>query len=146
MDVRGPWSEQRVRAFLEDEALPLRLAFAASDGCPLVASLWYLFREEALWCATPTHARVVGLLEKEPRCGFEIAVNAPPYRGVRGRGHAQLDAARGSEILHALVPRYLGEAPTAFSRWLLTRSVPETAIRIEIERLTSWDFTDRMSR
>ncbi len=144
MHVQGPWSEARVRTFLEQEALPLRLAFSASDGCPLVASLWYRFQEGALWCATPAHARVVALLEKQSRCGFEVSVNEPPYRGVRGRGHARLDAERGREILRALVPRYLGEEPTRFSRWLLERPTPEMAIRIDVERLTSWDFTERM--
>jgi len=143
---RGPWSEAQVRAFLEQELLPARIAFAASDGCPLVASLWYRYQGDALWCATPAHAQIVGLLGKEPRCGFEVAVNEPPYRGVRGRGRAQLDPERGGEVLRALATRYLGEEPTPFRRWLLERPTPEVAIRIEIERLTSWDFSERMTR
>ena len=146
MRASGPWSQAQVAAYLEQARLPARLAFAASDGCPLVASLWYRYQEGELWCATPAHARIVGLLQKEPRCGFEVSVNEPPYRGARGRGRARLDREGGDETLRALATRYLGEEPTAFRRWLLERPTPEVAIRIEIERLTSWDFGKRMTR
>ena len=64
--------------------------------------------------------------------------------GERGRGYARLDADRGGEVLAALVERYLGSEPTPFTRWLLGRPVEEVAIRLEVDRLTSWDFGERM--
>ncbi len=130
--------------YLAQAVIPLRIACVSSAGWPVVVSLWYLHREGALWCATPAHARIARLLAQDPRCGFEVAVNQPPYLGVRGRGHARLDRTHGREILRDLVERYLGSEETGFTRWLLERPVEEVAIRIGIERLTSWDFTERM--
>lgn len=140
----GPWSPARVEAHLLESVLPLRLACVTASGHPQVLSLWYLWRDGALWCATSPRARVVAGLAREPRCGFEVAADAPPYRGVRGRGHATLDRTRGGEILTALVDRYLGTRDTRFARWLLSRAADEVAIRIEPETLASWDFTRRM--
>jgi len=145
MHLNGPWSRERVDDYLAKAVIPLRIACVSGGGWPVVASLWYLHREGVLWCATPAHARIARLLAKDPRCGFEVGVNEPPYRGVRGRGRAQLDAERGHEMLGELVGRYFGGAETPFTRWLLERRVEELAIRIEIDRLTSWDFTERMT-
>ena len=84
------------------------------------------------------------LARREPRCGFELARDAPPYQGVRARGMARLEKARGAEILGRLLDRYLGSRETPLARWLVSRAAQEVAIRIEPERLTSWDFTERM--
>lgn len=140
----GPWSRAEVEAHLRDTVIPLRLACVSAEGHPRVLSLWYLWRDGALWCATAPGAKVLAWIEAEPRCGFEVARDEPPYRGVRGRGHAQLDRARGGEILGALVDRYLGTRDSTFARWLLSRAADEVAIRICPESLASWDFTERM--
>ena len=130
--------------YLERARIPLRLACVSGAGAPAVLSLWYLPDEGRLWCATPARARVVRWLERDPRCGFEVSENEAPYRGVRGQGRARLEPSRGAEILRRLVRRYLGSDETPFARWLLAREEPEMAIGIGIERLTSWDFEERM--
>lgn len=137
----APW----VHAYLAAARIPLRLACVSRSGWPSIASLWYLPEDGLLWCATPARAHVARLLEREPRCGFEVAENEAPYRGVRGRGRARLEPERGDEILRKLVRRYLGSEKTPFARWLLSRGEPELAIGIEVERMTSWDFTRRMT-
>jgi hypothetical protein len=119
--LNGPWSRERVDDYLAKAVIPLRIACVSSEGWPVVASLWYLHHEGALWCATPAEARVARLLGKDPRCGFEVGVNEPPYQGVRGRGRATLEPKRGHEILSQLVERYLGGEKTPFTRWLLER-------------------------
>jgi nitroimidazol reductase NimA-like FMN-containing flavoprotein (pyridoxamine 5'-phosphate oxidase superfamily) len=145
MRSQGPFSSEQIDAYLLETVVPLRLACVDPDGHPLVLSLWFLWLEEALWCATAPDARVVALLRAEPRCGFEIARDAPPYRGVRGQGRAELVPARGLEILEALVDRYLGARESRFARWLLARGKDEMAIRIVPSRISSWDFSRRMS-
>lgn len=144
MRIRGPYSREQIDAHLRDTAVPLRLACASESGHPLVLSLWFVWRDGALWCATSPGARVVRLLRREPRCGFEVARDAPPYCGVRGQGVAELVPERGGEILEALVDRYLGTRESHFARWLLRRRDDEMAIRIAPARLTSWDFRARM--
>jgi len=144
MNATGPWSAARIERHLADTVIPLRLACASASGHPQIVSLWYLWHEGALWCATSPRARVVGWLERDPRCAFEVASDAPPYRGVRGRARASLDPARGGEILELLVDRYLGSHETSFARWLLARAPDEMAIRLEPRALASWDFAGRM--
>jgi nitroimidazol reductase NimA-like FMN-containing flavoprotein (pyridoxamine 5'-phosphate oxidase superfamily) len=109
-----------------------------------VLSLWYVWLDGALWCATGPRARILKLLRREPRCGFEVAGDAPPYRGVRGQGRAQLHPERGAETLAMLVDRYLGTRDSEFARWLLARGASEVAIRVEPDHFSSWDFTERM--
>lgn len=145
MRVSGSWTRERAEQYLTRASAPLRIACVSSRGWPVVASLWYLHRDGMLWCATPSGALIARLLAKDPRCGFEVSGNEPPYRGVRGRGHASLDPAHGKELLGELVERYLGAGETRFTRWLLDRPVEEVAIRIAVDRLTSWDFTERMT-
>jgi len=145
MKHSGPWSLEEIHRYLESSVLPIRLGCRSASGHPVVLSLWYVWREGALWCATSATARVVSMLEADPRCGFEVAGDEPPYRGVRGQAMASVDRNRGDEMLELLVDRYLGTRDTAFARWLLERSTPEVAIRIRPSRLTSWDFTGRMA-
>lgn len=140
------WSVAGIERFLGEAEIPVRIACIAGNGAPLVCSLWYLYAEGALWCATRQDADVVAMLGREPRCAFEIAGDAPPYRGVRGQGRATLSPGDGAGILGRLVDRYVGDRRTHFARWLLVRQDREVAIRVDFEWLTSWDFTARMSR
>lgn len=130
---------------LAQAVVPLRLACLDRDGSPHVLSLWYLFEDGAFWCATSPDAWVVERLRADPRCGFEIAGDLPPYRGIRGKGRAELNPERGEAVLGALVDRYLGGRDSRFARWLLDRSRDEMAIRIVPSRTSSWDYTRRMS-
>lgn len=142
--IVGPWSPQRIDRFLAETVIPLRLGCLTGSGAPLVASHWFLWRDGALWCATPRTARVARYLAREPRCSFEIATNGMPYRGVRGQGRASIVPDQGEAVLRALVARYLGDDRSPFARWLLARTAAEVAIRIEPRRLRGWDFTRRM--
>jgi hypothetical protein len=142
--LAGPWSEADVRRHLETSEIPLRLACATPSGHPLVLSLWYLWRDGALWCATPSDAALVRHLRRDPRCGFEVAGERPPYCGVRGRGPAAIEPARGEEVLRSLLRRYQGGEDGRLARWLLSRVGREVAIRIQPERMVSWDYRERM--
>jgi nitroimidazol reductase NimA-like FMN-containing flavoprotein (pyridoxamine 5'-phosphate oxidase superfamily) len=140
------WSAEQVGQFLQAQRIPLRLACSTADGTPMVCSLWYLYQDGALWCATQQSARVVSYLEDHPQCGFEVAPESMPYRGVRGQGRASISPARGLAVLEQLVDRYLGGRESDFAHWLLARGDREVAIRIAPAWLTSWDFAPRMAR
>jgi nitroimidazol reductase NimA-like FMN-containing flavoprotein (pyridoxamine 5'-phosphate oxidase superfamily) len=142
--LSGPWSEKRVQDHLESARMPIRLACKNTRGYPIVASLWYLYRNDALWCATQPDAAVARFLEQDARCGFEVAGDLPPYRGVRGWGKARILPGEGPEILRRLIERYLGDRDVPLSRWLLARAENEIAIRIHPERLITWDYSERM--
>ena len=147
MKIKGPWNEAQIRTYLEDTVIPARVAVLLPSGAPLVLSLWFLPRDGAIWCACNKKARVVELLREDPRCGFEIASEIPPYRGVRGQGEAFLDAPEGPAVLAALLARYRIAAGSRLGT-MLTREAAndnEVAIRIVPDWMTSWDFSARMA-
>lgn len=145
MDTSGPWSLSQIESYLQETVVPARIACLSHTGWPIVLSLWYLYRDGGLWCASQSDARVIRRLREDPRCAFEIAPNEPPYCGVRGQGRATIDAVRGVEILRGLVARYFGSEDSGLARWLLSRGDQEVAIRIEPLRISSWDFRKRMT-
>ncbi len=142
--LRGPWDAAAIEAFLAQETSPLRLALNDRDGFPLVASLWFRCVDGELWCATHGQSLVARRLAEDPRVGFEVSVNDPPYSGVRGQATVELVAAEGGRQLEALLSRYLGGTDSRLARWLLSRADGEVALRIRPNWLTSWDFGDRM--
>jgi nitroimidazol reductase NimA-like FMN-containing flavoprotein (pyridoxamine 5'-phosphate oxidase superfamily) len=138
------WSAADIRQFLLVTEIPVRLACLSANGAPLLCSLWFLYDQGAIWCATPCTAKVVELLERDPRCAFEIGGDLMPYRGVRGQGSATLSRTDGPAILLRLIDRYLHSRESGFAHWLMARKNDEVAIRIEPAWLTSWDFSARM--
>jgi hypothetical protein len=84
------WSSERVETFLREYRAPLRLAVKAASDYPMICSLWFRYRDGRLLCATKADATVARRLRADPRCGFELAPNEPPYFGVRGRGRASI--------------------------------------------------------
>lgn len=142
--LRGPWDAATVARFLDETVIPVRLATAGRSG-PLVQSLWFAHDDGALWCATQADALVVRRLERDPRCGFEVARDEPPYRGVRGTAEASVVPEAGEAVLRRLLARYLGGTTSGLARWLLARSESEVALRVVPRTLTSWDYSARMS-
>ncbi|MEO8224284.1 MAG: pyridoxamine 5'-phosphate oxidase family protein [Gammaproteobacteria bacterium] len=140
------WSATVIEQFLLDTVIPIRLACLGRSGAPLICSVWFIYDEGFLWCATQHAARLSTLLGNDPRCAFEIAGDDAPYRGVRGQGNARLSRAEGPVVLQRLVDRYLQSRDTPFARWLVSRQDDEVAIRIQPDWLTSWDFSTRMTR
>jgi hypothetical protein len=144
MRQKGPWSTDQVHEFLGGVRIPLRIASNGAAGFPVLASLWFVPEGGRLWCATQRGSSVVSLLSRDPRCAFEVSVETPPYRGVRGTGVATLHDDRGEEILRVLIERYLGDTDSKLASFLLARVDQETAIAIEPQTLFSWDFKERM--
>lgn len=142
--LSGTWSRAEIGLFLSQSIIPLRLSAISPAGWPVVVSLWYLHEDGVIWCASRRHARIISLLERNPRCAFEIAGETPPYFGVRDQGIASIDPAGAAELLTKLVNRYLGTDETPFRRWLLAGATDETSIAIRPLRCMSWDYRDRM--
>jgi hypothetical protein len=138
----GPWSAAEITDYLDSATIPIRLA---SQGTyPLVQSLWFLHDHGALWCATQAESVLVRRLRASDHCGFEVSADSPPYRGVRGTGHAIVIPEAASTVLPRLIDRYLGHESTTLADWLMSRLDREVAIRIDRLAVATWDYSARM--
>lgn len=143
--LRGCWSGAEVSSFLEGALIPLRLAAHDSSGSPWVVSLWFLHEDSRFWCATNRDAKLASFLQTDPQCGFEVAGDMPPYRGIRGKGTATLVHERGGEILIRLLQRYGIDPASNLAKSLLSKIDQEVAICVTPSIISSWDFTTRMT-
>ncbi len=140
------WTEAEIEAFLTQQTIPVRLCCHGHDGYPLVCSMWYAYHDGQLWCAVHENALVRKLLADNDKCAFEVAPNEMPYRGVRGHGRAELVRADAADVLTELLQRYAIDQSSNLAKWLMGRKDQEYAIKITLDFVTSWDFTERMSK
>ena len=164
MRVTGAWSEAEAGAFLDEARVPIRLACHTPSGHLWMLSLWYAWVDDAvedadggdaaeegkenatpeLRCATSADADVVAYLRNDPAVAFEVSTNDPPYRGVRGHGTVRIDPDTDKALLRSLFDRYLGGTDNRLGDRLLDPDREEVRLRIDPERLHSWDFSGRM--
>ena len=144
VEYSGPWTDEDVAAFLEDAEIPIRLATRRPDGSPWIVALWYRYRDGRFECATEANARLVAHLRADPEVAFDVSTNDVPYRGVRGIGTASLAPDEDLAVLRGLLERYLGGTDSALAESLLDDEREELRIRIDPDRIHSWDFTARM--
>lgn len=139
----GVWDEQDVADFLDETTVPIRLACHTGSDRLWMVSLWFAY-DGAFHCATGADADVVQWLRDDDAVAFEVSTNDPPYRGVRGNGTATIDADEEKELLRSLMERYVGGTDNDLGDRLLSAGREEIRIRIDPDRLYSWDFSGRM--
>ena len=144
-------SEDIIVECLTNSKIPIRLACMSISDWPIVVSLWYTYLNEKVYCATQNTAKVVKYLRKNPKCGFEIAGDSFPYRGVRGYGKASIVENKGEEILRMLIQKYLTGKETKISslklyKLLLSKEHLQNEVAIEIipSAMFKWDYKKRM--
>jgi nitroimidazol reductase NimA-like FMN-containing flavoprotein (pyridoxamine 5'-phosphate oxidase superfamily) len=140
----GPIGRDRLVELLDAEVVPLRLACVAPSGWPLVVALWFTRRGDELLCATQESSALVRALRHDPRAAFDVSLEQPPYRGVRGRAEVRIEPDAGLEVLRALLVRYLGTDESPFARRLLVRETPEVVLRLDPVEVSGWDYGRRM--
>jgi len=139
------WQLPGIQDHLNEQVIPIRLAVADGDF-PLICSVWYLWDEPtaSILCASHEKSYLVSLLQKSGKCGFEVAADNPPYKGVRGKASVSLEREGVEETLQRLISRYLDSANDGLADWLLSRTEQEYVLRIQPHWVTSWDFSSRM--
>ncbi len=142
--LTGPWTHSDVSAFLDDAVVPIRVSCHTPSGGLWMLSLWYRYQDEQLWCATGANADIVRFLHADPHVAFEISVNEPPYRGVRGQGTVTIESDPEKTVLRALIERYLGGTGSTLADRLLSADREEVSLRIEPTTVATWDYSDRM--
>jgi len=89
LSPKSKWTAKRTFAFLCDCRLPLRVSTLSAEGFPHITSLWFRFHAGRFLCCTQQQSVVCRQVRRNPRVGFEVAVNSPPYYGVSGEGEAR---------------------------------------------------------
>lgn len=143
--AKGPWSREQLEQFLDEALMPLRLGCRRPDGGLWMLSLWYEYVDGEFRCATGSDSDIARFLRTDDAVCFELSTNRPPYMGVRGNGTAILDGDEDKTLLRGLLDRYLGGTESELAELLLDDNREEVMIRIQPDRLYTWDFTDRMS-
>jgi len=139
------WQAQEIHLFLTSTTVPMRLACQDANGFPLVCSLWFCYHDNYLWCVSHEKSHIVKLLKADNKVAFEVGVNAPPYLGIRGQGQVTLLREPAAAMLSMMLDRYQVDADSKLAKWLLGRISKEYAVRIDIKRISAWDYTQRMS-
>lgn len=143
--VEGPWSRDQLETFLHEALVPIRLGCHHPEGGLWMLSLWYRYEDGAFLCATGRDSNVASFLRSDDAVCFELSTNRPPYMGVRGNGTATVEPDEEKALLEGLLDRYLGTTESELGKMLLRTDREEVVIRIEPDRLFTWDFTDQMS-
>jgi nitroimidazol reductase NimA-like FMN-containing flavoprotein (pyridoxamine 5'-phosphate oxidase superfamily) len=142
--LKGAWTRAEMESFLADAVVPIRLGCATPAGGLWMLSLWYQYDDDAFHCATAASADIVTYLEADDRVSFEVSVNEPPYKGVRGYGHATVAPDPEKDRLRTLLGRYLGGTDSPLADRLLDESREEVTVRIDPKKLYCWDYSARM--
>lgn len=143
--VNGAWSREQMASFLGEALVPVRLGCHHPRGGLWMVSLWYRYEEGNLLCTTSRSSDIASFLRREGAVSFEVSTNRPPYMGVRGSGTATLEADESKDLLEGLLGRYLGGTDSELAASLLDEDREELVIRIEPDRLFTWDFANRMA-
>ncbi|MBD0360744.1 MAG: pyridoxamine 5'-phosphate oxidase family protein, partial [Nitrososphaeraceae archaeon] len=124
-------SEDMILECLTNSKIPIRLACMSISDWPIVVSLWYTYLNEKVYCATQNTAKVVKYLSKNPKCGFEIAGDSFPYRGVRGYGKASIVENKGEHLsLEEISSRINVSTRTLSKLWSLNECVDQKTIKL----------------
>ena len=124
--------------------IPIRVSFLDSNKEPGVISLWYVYINGKIFCATQKSAKIVQYLKENPICGFEIAADSPPYKGIRGKGFVRIFEDEGSKVLSILIDKYLEKKESKLSQFLERNSKTEVAIEITPRSIFNYDYSERM--
>jgi len=135
---------EEIDKFIPISKIPIRIGFIKGNSIPAVVSLWYVCKDGKIYCATQKSAKIVSYLQKNPVCGFEIAADKPPYKGIRGEGTVQILNETGAYVLDLLIDKYLGERKSTLSKFLRDNSKTEVAIEITPQKIFHYDYSERM--
>ena len=139
MDISASHQE-----FLSQSRIPLRISCILPNGFPLVVSLWYLFEDNKLYCASGKDSKLIKYLNNNSSVGFEIAGDIPPYCGLRGYGTVDLSEDTGNKMIERLYLKYFKNEGSQLYNFLTDENREEIVITITPEQIFDWNFSDRM--
>ena len=142
---KSAWNQKQLKEFLVSSKIPMRVSVLDGDY-PLVCSVWFEYLDGKLVIVSHRESKLAKVLVSQRKCGFEIASNNPPYRGVRGKADVLYELGNSEGTLRRIIRRYLGETNQGLESWLLSRVKHEMKFTLHPKWVTSWDYGERMEQ
>lgn len=130
--------------FLKAKRIPVRLSCILPNQYPLVISLWYIYEDGKIFCASGKSSKIISYLQENSRIGFEVAADSPPYCGIRGYGTAELSNDHKYTMIKRLYSKYFNNTDSELYSFLTDPNRDEMVITIAPEQIYKWNFTNRM--
>jgi hypothetical protein len=131
-------------AFLAERGVLMRVAVVRADGSPLVAPIWFIHEDAAIYFTPRAHSEWYACLKRDPRVALSIDEQPLPYRKVIVEGVAELVHDLGADALwrdryRRIAERYV--APAAAAAYIdTTIDQPRALFRVRLDgsKVLSW--------
>jgi PPOX class probable F420-dependent enzyme len=136
-------TREEIAAFLDEQRVVV-CATNGKDGWPHLMPLWYVVRDEQIWCWTYAKSQKVRNLERDPRATLQIE-SGEQYNELRGvmieaQTEIHRDPERVAEFGAALAHRYGGAAPTGDAMAAVrAQAAKRVALQFVPQRTATWD-------
>jgi hypothetical protein len=141
---KSDWALPEIEQFLIHQNTPMRIAVMDSQGFPMICSVWHQYNDGKIFAVAHKNSKLVKKLRQSPQCAFEIALNQPPYKGVRGQAVATIGEQSAGTQLEALLDRFIGDGYDQLRGFLNKRGEDERLITLTLGKISAWDFSPRM--
>lgn len=136
----GKMSREELDAFLATGTL-CHLACLKDDGTPYVVPCWFAWDGTSFWVIPRQRSVWAHYLQQQPAVALAISEPVQPYRkvGVEGKATIVEEPNVGGQwvqIARDMSLRYLGEHGPEYLESTLNQ--PRWLIRVDVDRLTSW--------
>jgi PPOX class probable F420-dependent enzyme len=103
-------TDPKIGAFLSAGTRTGKLAYASTDGRPLVAPVWFIVEDAILVFNTGKDTAKGRALARDPRATLCVDLEEPPYGYVQVQGDAELSEDPGELVrtATAIAARYMG--------------------------------------
>ena len=131
-------------AFLAEPGVLMRVAVVRADGSPLVAPLWFICEDGAIYFTPRGRSEWYGCLKRDPRVALSIDEQPLPYRKVGVEGRAELVHDLGADALwrdryRRIAERYVPVAAAA-AYIQTTINEPRALFRVRLDdaKVLTW--------
>jgi PPOX class probable F420-dependent enzyme len=102
--------DPKIRDFLLEGTRTGKLSYAAADGRPLVAPVWFTLEEDRLVFNTGKNSAKGRALARDPRVAMCVDLEEPPFGFVQVQGIAEISEDPGDLVATAtaISTRYVG--------------------------------------
>jgi nitroimidazol reductase NimA-like FMN-containing flavoprotein (pyridoxamine 5'-phosphate oxidase superfamily) len=134
-----------IDTFLASSKTPLRLGTTNSKGEPNIHPIWYHYANEKIYLMSNKNTVKVRNMKHNKTVYFSVDTDAPPNRGVKGKGTATIinDPRKALSISEKIVAKYLGDLNSSMAKNIVgeVKKGSEVLVEITPHFFSTWDYT-----